>query len=324
MLYCLCTHKKTKTMKKLSIGHRSGRPVALRRLWLASFVAIGLFGFISAALADSGLVTVLATVPGPPPATSATIDTPSANQSFLALPVTVSGSCASQDLIISLLDNGNFVGSTICDGSGHYSLKIDLFLGSNSLVVRELDSLNQYGPDSPALTVFYAKPTSVTTPKSSGSTTGQGTTSITSPIAQLAIVLDSHSAGFTGTQAGQPLNLSLRLSGGLAPYAVHIDWGDGNSSLLSQASNDLFTVSHTYAKGGNYQATFEASDSSGQLSTLRVAIIINGNGSSIPQRVIETTHKMPISKALVPVAAGLVTLSTGYVVGAKGLLLFRK
>ena len=301
-------------MKNLSIPHCAGRLCLPSRLLLALGLAIGFLGLSSPASAENGLVTVSATVPGPPPAIAATIETPTAEEIIQALPVTVSGSCADQDLIISVIDNGTFVGSTTCDRNSRYSLKVDLSIGANRLVVREEDSLNQYGPDSAGLTVYYAVPSSAPTTSADSTAAGRHTNAAVAATAPLSIVLDPHFTGFTGTQAGQPLGLPLSLHGGQSPYAVHIDWGDGHSSLLSQATTDPFSVNHTYATSGDYQVTVEASDAKDQSATLPVAIVINGLGRSPTQRVITTTHKLVDSKWLVP-ATGLFLLTTGFYLG---------
>ena len=75
--------------------------------------------------------------------------------------------------------------------------------------------------------------------------------------------------------------------GGLAPYAVSVDWGDGTPpDLITRLAPGPFTVKHTYAKvGTGYLNTFpliiRATDGAGHTAYLQLTTIVNpATGSS--------------------------------------------
>ena len=55
-------------------------------------------------------------------------------------------------MLVKLFKNNVFAGSVQCE-DGSYSIKTDLFVGTNELVARVYDDLDQPGPDSNVLTV---------------------------------------------------------------------------------------------------------------------------------------------------------------------------
>ncbi|HSX52816.1 MAG TPA: PKD domain-containing protein [Patescibacteria group bacterium] len=268
---------------------------------LVVFLLVGLFvfGFLhnkAVAITESGTINVGAIVPGPPPSTPSEISSPTPDQTFTSNPIVVTGNCPTEGLVIKIIDNGSFVGSTICKNTNTFSLTIDLFKGSNSLVVQEFDFLNQQGPDSQPVTVFYNPPTNPVTTSTTNSQSPFSKQTIPAPqtVSQLGIQLDPGFSGYNGYKPYQQISLPLRVSGGTAPYAVHINWGDDTDSLASlQSADQPLITTHTYIKAGNFQVLVTASDSSGQKATLSIVIIIEG----VPAPLISgsTTSNPPSS-----------------------------
>lgn len=208
---------------------------------------------------QSGSVGLEGTVPGSPPTQAATIGAPKSGQTFTSVPITVSGLCQT-DLLIKVFSNNVFVGSTTCvDGS--YSLKVDLFSGQNDLVVRVYDALDQAGPDSNLVTVTYSD-------------------------AQFAefgshVSLSSNYARL-GADPNALMKLPLIISGGKAPYALSIDWGDGNGADLQSVSfPGVVNVTHSYKQAGVYTIVAKATDANATSAYLQVVGVANGaiNGS---------------------------------------------
>lgn len=211
---------------------------------------------------EGGSVGLMGTVPAKPPAVAATIQKPTSGQHFSTSPVTVSGTCP-KDTLVEVYKSEIFGGSTTCSDSGTYSLEVDLLIGENILIARVYDVLNQAGPDSNAVTVFYDALPPQAGPTSSFDFGG----------AQLLINTD---AVFRGTFPGEELVMPIEILGGTPPYALNIQWGDLSNKVVPRNDNIGFNVGHTYKKAGIYQIGLQASDAGGRVAFLTVAAIVNG------------------------------------------------
>jgi len=254
---------------------------------------------------ESSSIGLTGTVPTVPPKVAATITVPSNQQHFSTSPVTVSGSCPSGTLI-EVYKNNIFAGSTPCNSNDSYSLNIDLLYGQNSLTAQVYDVLNQAGPLSTTDTVFYDA-TAIQT-ASLGLLNFSGT--------QLLIETD---AVYRGTFPGQLLNVPISVIGGIAPYAVNVDWGDSSNKIIPVSNNSVFNASHIYQSPGTYKITIQASDSQQQLAFITVAAIINGKTSAITAVNVSIVSKSSLNKLLVlwPLYAITATLIVSFWVGEK-------
>lgn len=206
---------------------------------------------------QSGAVGLEGTVPSPPPTQAATIATPGNGASFKSTPITVSGLCKT-GLLVKIFSNNIFVGSASCKG-GSYSLQVDLFSGRNDLVARVYDTLDQAGPDSNVVSVTFADTQFV----------AFGThVSLSSIFAQL------------GADPGKELVWPIILSGGVGPYALSVDWGDGSApSLQSESFPGNINIKHTYKSAGVYKVIVKATDANGTVAFLQLVGVGNGKVS---------------------------------------------
>jgi len=195
-----------------------------------------------------------ATVPGAAPTQAATIAIPQSGQTFTAIPITVSGLCKS-GLLVKIFSNNIFVGSAECV-SGSYSLKVDLFSGRNDLVARVYDALDQAGPDSNVVSVTFDDTQFIKF----------GThVSVTSSYAR------------RGADPGSVLSWPIIISGGQAPYAVSVDWGDGNGADLKTVSfAGTVTLDHTYTQAGVYIIVIKVTDTNNTSAYLQLVGVGNG------------------------------------------------
>jgi hypothetical protein len=195
------------------------------------------------------------TVPTPPPDKAATIVIPRNGQRFNRNPIQVSGLCTT-DLLVKLFSNNVFVGSALCI-KGSYNVQIDLFEGRNDLVARIFDALDQPGPDSNTVTVFYEN----------DQFAGLGIRPLT---------LSSIYAR-RGANPGAELTWPIIISGGTPPYAISVDWGDGKPvSLQSEAFAGTFTIKHVYDSAGIYVVIVKATDKNGMTAFLQLVGQANG------------------------------------------------
>jgi hypothetical protein len=125
--------------------------------------------------------------------------------------------------LVEIYKNDVFAGSTNCQ-NGSYNLQIDLFDGRNDLVAKVFDSLNQAGPNSTTVTVFYR-------------------TIIPSTGAHVSLTSQYSKRG---ADPGDILSWPVTLSGGTGPFAISVDWGDkSNPDLLSQEITGNIILQHS-------------------------------------------------------------------------------
>jgi len=231
----------------------------LIKLWLAAATALALLA--SPALAgappatnpQNGAVGLGGHINGAAPASAPTITTPSNGASFTTLPIRVAGLCTS-GLLVEVFKNNVFSGSATCT-NGSYSMQIDLFSGRNDLIARAYDSLNQASPDSNKVSVTFSDQINAA--------------------GQRISILSNYAK--RGANPNTELAWPLSISGGSAPYAVSVDWGDGSDAeLLSQKFAGDFDITHVYKRSGTYIVTIKATDAKGEAAFLQVVGVANG------------------------------------------------
>jgi len=228
---------------------------------------------------QSGSYTVNVSVPGPPPSQAATIDQPKDGAVFTSQPITVSGTCP-VNTYEKLYRNGAFSGVAQCDLSGHYSLITGLFPSNNQLKVRDFSQTDVPGPWSNTVNVTYNPPQPVTPPSTGGNEGNPSTTNTGGPTVYGEPLIFKTNFVYEGHYVNSPTTWELDIEGGNAPYAISVDWGDGQHSLISRSKAGTFNFSHTYKKPGpgyqgSYVTKFSASDEAGQQTFLQLMAIVN-------------------------------------------------
>lgn len=246
---------------------------------------------------QAGSIGLTGTVAAKPPAKAATIDEPHSGQHFGTTPVKIAGTCPANTLV-EIFKNKIFAGSTPCDDKGTYSLDVDLMLGSNELIARVYDALNQAGPDSNVVTALYDALPPQTGPTTSFNFGGN------------QLLLNTN-AVFRGTFPDQNLNVPISIIGGSTPYAINVDWGDATHKIVPRGDNATFNVVHAYKKPGTYQIAIQATDADGRVAFLTVASIVNGQpetaaisaSGSISAKTNELLVLWPLYTSLIAVVA---------------------
>ena len=211
---------------------------------------------------EAGSIGLTGVVPGKPPTTAATITTPFNGQRFTTTPITVAGTCP-KGTLVEVFKNDIFAGSTFCKDDETYSIEIDLLIGRNDLVARVYDPLNQEGPVSNTVTVFYD-----VVPLQS-----PGLSSLDFGGTQLVLNTD---AVFRGVFPDKELFIPIDIIGGTPPYAINVQWGDANNKVVPRNDNTTFNVGHTYRKPGVFQITIQGTDAVGRVAFLTVPALVNG------------------------------------------------
>lgn len=249
-------------------------------------IAVGLALTIGTATAQSpppqsGSVGLTGGMPGPAPTVAAVINSPSNGQRFSTTPVAVTGTCP-KNTLVEVFKNEIFAGSGLCSDSGTFSFEIDLLIGQNILIARVYDALNQPGPDSNLVTVFYDALPAQSGPLSNLSFGGS----------QLLLNTD---AIYRGIFPDQELKMPIDILGGTPPFALNIQWGDSSNKVVARNDNVSFNVGHIYRKAGTYQITIQATDAQGRVAFMSVAAIVNGQ----PDPLAAATTKATTNKFLV-------------------------
>lgn len=227
-----------------------------------------------------------------PPAQGASISTPGNGSSFSTSPTTVNGICPN-GLLVQIYDNSVMVGSVMCT-NGSFSLQVSLFAGTNELTAIVYDDLDQAGPVSNLATINYSN---------------------TQFSAFGALITLTSSYGRRAANAGSELTWPLQLSGGAGPYALSIDWGDGQASeLKSQPVAGVINISHTYKKAGIYQVNIKVTDVNGVSAFIQMIGVSNGKvDASAPATTSPTT---PTTKILwIPAAITVALLFPAFWLG---------
>ena len=239
---------------------------------------------------QSGSVGLTGLVEGPPPDTAAVIISPADGSDFSETLINVNGTCQS-NMLIRLLNNGVFTGSAVCH-EGEFSLTISLLPGTNQLIAQTFDALNRQGPDSQVVSVTFSGPF------------------VASPSNADPLILISNFIS-RGANPGQELSWPIGIQGGVAPYAMVWNWGDGAEDLFSVAASGEFNAAHTYEAAGSYPVTIKATDAEGRVAFLQVVSIINGAGDVIttPVTTDDSSGGTSISLWVIYTLAGLVLVS---------------
>ena len=278
-------------------------------MFLLMLTAIILLSVTRQALADpppiTGGYSITATVPGNPPTIGATITDPVSGADFTAATQTVTGTCAA-GTIVKLTKNGVIAGSTICDISSHFSLQISLFPGLNDLIATNYNFGNLPGPVTPTVIVSYALPVTPTAAPppvtDSGATsvdTSAVTSSATAPSAP-GFYIDS-AAIYRSAYTGETVHWPFVIAGGVAPFAVSVDWGDGRTDLYSRSEPGTFDIDHTYTKSGpqgnSYAVKVLVRDKVGHQITAQFVSYIHNRNTALA--VTADAGGTPASKLLV-------------------------
>jgi hypothetical protein len=246
-------------------------------------IGVLLVGWTFQAAADD--IRITAKVSAPLPSGPAVITSPGDGSRFTSVPITISGTCPI-DTYVKIFRNNFFSGTAMCTTDGNFTLDIDLFPGQNILEAKVYNLTDDEGPQSAPVTVFYDVPQQPVSDNSGGGSTpsqssaGSSTSALTTPLAPFVIKTDF---AYRGYKVGQSIEWTFEVNGGVPPYALNIDWGDGTNSVVSQKQAGKVSVKHRYKKvgdstRGSYKVKISGSDSEGRQTFLQLFLIIVPSG----------------------------------------------
>lgn len=265
--------------KRLKLSHRShtGHKLSMHSTSYAAlffillFVGSFLFIFsqqevVAGTVSGSGEITVSGLVPGESPTIPAVITKPVDGTHFTETIVNVSGTCET-GLLVEIYRNSAFAGSKMCDLAGEFSITITIIPGKNVLFARTSDFLGRYAPDSNTVNVYLDRvsPSPGPTPGSTATTTNLPLLIYTQPVQR-------------GLAPDKVMTMTYSVDGGLAPYAISIDWGDDTSpDVVALAKSGDYNQTHIYDKPGQYVVSISGTDTQGNKAFIQTIVVVNGS-----------------------------------------------
>ena len=218
-------------------------------------VMVAVTAFAQVENPQNGGIGLQGKISSPPPSSAPTISTPGNGQVISTIPIEVRGICTG-NLLVKLYKNNVFSGSDQCR-NGSYSITIDLFSGRNELVARHVDELDQQGPDSNVVAITF----------NDGASRPN--------LAERITVTSSYAR--RGANPTETLSWPIVITGGTAPYALSVDWGDGSQAdVYSITIPGEFSIKHVFKQAGVYRALIKATDKNGNVGFLQLTAIANG------------------------------------------------
>ena len=222
-------------------------------------------------------ILVTGRIPGDPVTSPAVITSPADGTHFTAVPIDVSGTCPANAAYVEIFRNNFMGGSALCTG-GSFSLSTDLFAGKNDLTAHSFNITDDEGPVSNPITVYYDVP--VPPAPAQGGTSTPTSSGQPAPSSKNPLILRT-SFVYKGYYVGDEVRWPLSISGGTAPYALNVDWGDGTNSIISRKDSGQFDITHTYKQTGTNDGSYiikaQASDADSNYAYLQFFVIVNSN-----------------------------------------------
>ena len=297
----------------------------------------------------AGSIHVSVNVLGNPPTAGADISFPVNNSITEYSLVSVTGSCPEQTLVV-IYNNGQMAGSTVCS-SDTFSITVQLTDGINVLQAQNYDGLDQAGPATSPIIIQKLPNTATETPSqeapaeptplettvaSNQSQVIPSTATLTDSNFELPSIpnsctpldetpINSKEPRITvgcitrSIFAGETLSLPLVVKGGLAPFALAVDWGDSKQDLITVLDSHRKVLSHTYVNGGFHSITLKATDSNGTPTQVQTTVSVNGEPTTDPvvstvDKIVNTAKSVWV-EAPIPLYFAALTLAIGFWIG---------
>ncbi len=255
----LQSHKHTG--KTLAHRHTSYRGL----LVVVAVFTLALAGIAHTAGADE--IVISAKISAQIPTQAAVITSPTDGAVFTSPLATIVGTCntLSQSIIISIYSDVGFVGSTSCSPSGTFTIPITLQQGTNRLVAKSVNITGDYGPDSIPVTVTYIPPATGLPSSVPDGISAPGKTTPGQAGGNDVVGLKMLSKySYVTYGPNKDAEWVGMFEGGVSPYTVTIDWGDGIVTSKRGVKTEEIHMSHVYADFHTYFITVTVTDTDGR------------------------------------------------------------
>ena len=267
------SHTKARAVRRAIRGRRPAhKRVLLHPISLFGLLCVGVLLANITWHSLAATIHTTAKVQAPALTDPAVITSPADGTTVSSAPITVSGTCPA-DSYVKLFRNNLFSGVATCD-SGTFSIQTDLFVGVNKLEAQDYNVTDDPGPAGTPIFVTYTPPSpppgTTPTPQPGGSNSGH-------EAAGNPLLLNA-TYKYQVFQVGAEVRWDVGISGGVAPYVVLVDWGDGTAKTqLRPGSEQTFVIRPSYSKAGHYIIKVSARDSKESRAMLQLVTIIRGS-----------------------------------------------
>jgi len=236
------------TGKLLHHKHTSYRGLAV--VFIVAGMAMTIVTIAGRVAADS--LAVQGMVLAPVPTSAALIAQPADGARLTSASTLVAGSCpiVSPQVVVQILVDASVAGSATCDSTNDFALPVTLSSGVHTLVAKTYTITDQSGP--------AGNPVHVTVP----------TSAAIAAATPVKLVADTP---FSSLDSDASVNWSGIVSGGTAPYHIHIDWNDGKQDNFTTADSRQ-SLSHHYIKFASYNPLVTVADSAGHATSQQFAV----------------------------------------------------
>lgn len=292
--------------------------------------------------------SITVNIAGAPPSVGADITFPTNLSITKSSQIRVAGNCESSTLVATYRD-GEFAGSSMCANDGTYETTIQLRSGYNVLQSQNYDALNQPGPVTAQVSIFYEEVTAAVAQKQEVppiATTSSDIKVISdtvhvpdpapapapqpsiNPCFDTANKLNSDSETpiittncvIRGISTGETTSVPIQVSGGQPPYALSINWGDDLTDLRTVLDSEFHLYEHTYTTPGIHSMSLKTTDSQNTSSFLQTVVQVNDESSPVTGATsffgsISSSLNAIWTEAPVPLYWAAVTLVAGFWIG---------
>lgn len=262
---------------KLAHHRHTARPLAHHHTsYRALFVVLAVMGLSMATIqfASADDYTVTLSVPTDTFSTAAMITNPANGSVVNSSMTSIQGVCevVRSGTYVTLLRGDQALGTTVCRPDNTFSLAIGLILGENSITVSQISGSGGSSPASNATTITYTVPPVVIPPAQK-----PPIQSSTPPQTNQDFVLLPSESTLVTQSINNAFWISFAVRGGISPYTVETNWGDGTTESVQQAKSGLtIRLKHEYVIAGNYIITIRAIDAKGKQTTCQYAATVSG------------------------------------------------
>ena len=232
--------------------------------------------FIQKVAADEYKVT--AKISAEIPMSPAIITNPENNQVFETRSVAVSGTCpiTQPQSIVSLWRGGTMLGSSLCQANGTFSINIFINRGNNIITPKIINITDDSGPDGTPINTIYQPPK--TQPSGNGNAGLPGEPDSTGVNSSTLRLLADKT--FFVFKPNKPSELTVYIEGGIPPYKLNIEWGDGETSSIVYEQPGKKKLVHTYVGSimAGYEAGLTLTDASDQSARMNLVAITYVDG----------------------------------------------
>jgi hypothetical protein len=237
--------------------------------WTKKLLAVGLAVFSLSGIARADTYDVSAVVPYDTPSQAATFDTSLSGLSSPSRSIRLFGTCQPvyPSSIVAVYRGTDMAGSTTCSAGGSYELQVILVNGSNTFMARTYNQNGAHGPDSNTVTVSFVPPTEPI----------KSTDNAPSPIEKDTTLSISSDTPFQIiSEAKKTIAVTISVDGGLNPYTIELNWGDGVVETRQVEGAGTYTFTHEYSKPASYKAKASVTDVLGVRREQEFAVVSSG------------------------------------------------